>query len=336
MGVLEGSRELLLFTMEFAVSYHPRIETSHVATFQTTRTLHSRLWFVNNPDLEEAILGYAAKYAARYAVKLYAMAIEGNHIQFPALFPKANRAQFMRDFNSSVARIVPRYQRNHPGARFWARRYSAEYLPGPDDIEEQFFYTVLQPVQDGLVDSIHEYPGYNCFDDAIHSRPRRFKVVRWKEYHDALRWDAKISVSDFTEYVELKYERLPGYENFSTAEYVRCMRRKLKERTEEILAKRQGATSAGAKRLEQVAAGSLPNKTKTSTIKSHRPRILSKDDRRRAEGKAWYFSIYYDYRDKSEQYRNGFLEVCFPPGTYKPPIFTVANSIRFDNQLIVM
>ena len=88
--------------------YHPRIECEEVSSFQTTRTRNSELWFVNNPALEEAILGYAARYTTRYEAKIYALAIEGNHIQKVALFPKANRANFMRAFNSAVARAVPR------------------------------------------------------------------------------------------------------------------------------------------------------------------------------------------------------------------------------------
>ena len=130
------------------MSYHPRIECKDVASFQTTRSINSRLWLVNNDDLEEAILGYAARYATRYEVKIYALTIEGNHIQKVAIFPKANRAHFMRDFNSAVARAVARFQDNYPGGPLWARRYSAEYLVASPDIEDRFFYTVLQPVTD--------------------------------------------------------------------------------------------------------------------------------------------------------------------------------------------
>lgn len=107
-----------------AMSYNPRIECQDVASFQTTRARNSELWFVNNHQLEEAILGYAALYSTRYEVKMYALAIEGNHIQKVAQFPKANRAHFMRDFNSAVARSVARYQSNYKGGTLWARRYS--------------------------------------------------------------------------------------------------------------------------------------------------------------------------------------------------------------------
>ena len=310
------------------MGYHPRIECKKITTFQTTRSRCSELWFVNNPTLEQEILGYAAKYATRHKVKLYAMAIEGNHIQFPARFPKANRAHFMRDFNSSVARAVPRRQASHPGGRFWGRRYSAEYLPGDEDIEEQFFYTVLQPVQDGLVDDIKDYPGYNCFEDAISGVTRKYSVVNWKAYNDARRWDPTVKIEEFTKLHDLRYERIPGYKNLPRAEYMKLMREKLRERTTQVLEERKSPKgtrqkSLGAKGVKKVKPGSLPRSTKTSSRYQHRPRVLSKDNERRAQGKAWYFSIYFKYREASEKYRAGNSRVKFPPGTYKPPTFTV-------------
>ncbi len=306
------------------MSYHPRIECQDVASFQTTRARNSELWFVNNQKLEEAILGYAARYSTRYEVKLYALAIEGNHIQKVAHFPRANRAHFMRDFNSAVARSVARYQSNYPGGTFWARRYSAEYLPGDADIEDRFFYTVLQPVNDGLVDDILDYPGYNCFEDAITGKERECKVIRWKEYNDARRWNPLVSIEEFTEICALRYERLPGYENLSQTEYEALMRNKLKERTAEVLKLRVDRVSLGAHRLLKIVPGSRPKKTKRSGPRDHRPRVLSKDPERRSAARAWYFSTYFEYRSCSRRYRDGDLSVKFPKGTYKPPLFTVA------------
>jgi hypothetical protein len=283
------------------------------------------LWLVNNKDLEEAILGYAARYATRYEVTMYALAIEGNHIQKVAVFPKANRSHFMRDFNSVVARAVARFQRNYPGGPLWARRYSAEYLVASPDIEDRFFYTVLQPVNDGLVDDIREYPGYNCFEDAITGKERTCKVVRWKEYNDARRWNPSVSIEEFTELCVLRYHRLPGYENLSPKEYESTMRKKLKERTEAVLQARKGKPSVGAARLLETTPGARPKQTKTSGPRDHRPRVLSKDPARRSLGEAWYFSIYFGYKESSKRYRAGELDVEFPAGTYKPPLFTVAR-----------
>jgi hypothetical protein len=317
------------------MGYHPRIETKKIATFQTTRTRCSELWFVNNEELEHAILGYLAKYRERYGVKLYAFSIEGNHIQFPALFPKANRGHFMRDLNSSIARAIPRYQKDHGGGRAWGRRYSVEYFPAGADTEEWFFYTVLQPVQDGLVNDIRDYPGYNCFEDAITGRKREYKVVHWKEYNDARRWKKAVRVEDFTETVELEYERLPGYGKLSQAEYARQMREKLKERTAAVISQREsGPKCVGRAALLKVKPGTLPRSTKTSTATDHRPRVLSKNKERREKGEAWYFRIYFKHKEASARYRKGELDVKFPKGTFKPPLYTVAYPYCIGERLV--
>jgi hypothetical protein len=303
------------------MGYHPRIESTKLACFQTTRSRNSELWFVNNQQLEEAILGYAARYATRHGVLMYALSIEGNHAQQVNQFPLANRAEYMRDFNSAVARAVPRYQKEYGGGRFWARRYSSEFLPGSEDIEEYFFYTVLQPVNDGLVDDISQYPGYNCFEDAVTGKRRQYKVVKWKEYNDAKRWDSSVSIDEFTELCTLMFARLPGYEHMTQDEYAAVMRKKLKNRTALALQKRGHKPSLGAHRLRLVKPGSVPHKTKTSQRYSRRPRVLSRNPERRSVCEAWYFQTYFEYKVCSKRYRQGELSVEFPGGTYKPFIF---------------
>jgi hypothetical protein len=305
---------------------HNRIECSKIASFQTTRTRKSALWLINNRLLEHYILGYAARYATRYEVKLYALAIEGSHIHIPAHFPNANRAFFMRDFNSSVARAVARHQPEYPGGALWGRKYSAEFLLGNEDIEDRFFYTVLQPVKDGLVDDIKDFPGYNCFNDATNGIARRFKVIRWKEYNDARRWNPEVSIDDFTEWHTLEYARLPGYEMLSQHEYATLMKRKLARRTAEILKKRAGKKCLGADNLRRIKPGTLAKNPKVSKRHNYRPRVLSKCPKRRAAGEAWYFARRFDYKQCSKRYRAGELDIIFPEGTYKPPLFTVAYS----------
>ena len=291
-----------------------------MSSFLTTRTRNSELWFVNNAKLEEAVLGYAAKYSTRYEVKLYALAIEGNHTQGPALFPNGNRADYMRDLNASVARAVPYYTPEYKGGRLWGRRYSSEFLPGPEDVEEYFFYTVLQPIKDGLVERLSDYPGYNCFHDAVSGLERKFKVVNWTAFNAARRYDLEANIMDFTEVVILKYERLPGYEHLGQKDYAKLMYEKLENRRQAIIAERnsKGLSFMGKAALLKVRRGAQPKSTKTSYSTSHRPRVLSVCNTRRAECKAWYFQIYFEYKDASQRFRKGELTAKFPEGTYRP------------------
>ena len=304
------------------MGYHPRIESNEVGWFVTTRTQGSRLWFVNNKGLEQSILSYAAKYTIRYEVKLYALAIEGNHVHGVMDFPHLNRANFMRDLNSSIARAVPRHVPKYGSGRLWGRRYSTEILPDSEDIEEKFFYTVLQPVQDGLVKRISDYPGYNCFHDAIRGITRSFKVVNWGAYNKAKERDSSVQIRDFVETVTLTYERLPGYEHLSQEEYEKMMLKKLEERRVDIIKRRlaQGLGYICLEKLISQKPGALPRHTKTSTKETYRPRVLAVCPIRRAEWRAFYFEQLAHYRVASKSYRAGDHTVIFPSGMY-PPYF---------------
>jgi len=303
------------------MSYHARIETSEFASLSTTRSRNSELWFINNRRLENEVLGNLAKYAKRYEVALYAFAIEGSHVHDLAHYPKANRGVFHRDLNCSIAKSVMKHAVGYPGGRLWARRYSNEFLPDAEDIEEYFFYVALQPVHDGLVDRLSEYPGYNFFNDAINGITRKFKIVRWKEYNDALRWDPNVKISSFTDIFELSYKRLPGYENLTQAEYRKVMLKKLEVKRKEAIAKRN-KPCMGAERLKQQIPGTPAKNPKKSKRYDHRPRILCVCPKRRRTANAWYFNLQFDFKEASAKYRSGDLETKFPPGTFKPPIFT--------------
>lgn len=303
------------------MSYHPRIESKDKASLATIRSRNSALWLINNKRLEEAILGYLAKFTHRYSAELYAFAIEGNHLHSAANYPLGNRSHFQRDFNSCTARAVARHVPNYPGGSLWDRRYSNEFIPEPSDIEEYFFYIVLQPIKDGLVDRISEYPGYNCFHDAVNGIRRKFKVVNWAAYNERARWRKHVNIKDFIEVVELSYKRIPGYEALSQAEYKKLMLKKLEERRVQLI-KERAKPSVGTHALLSQKPGSLPKNSKTSTRLSHRPRILCSDPERRAFHKAWYFSVYFAFKEASLAFRAGDLNAIFPDGTYRPPLFT--------------
>ena len=302
------------------MSYHPRIESKEIASFLTTRCRNSELWFANNKPVEDATLGYVAKFKARYRVKLYALALEGTHIQAPAHFPDGNRAQFMRDFISCVARAVARLTPNYTGGRLTERRYSSEFLPGNPDIEHYFFYTVLQPVEDCLVEKISDYPFYNCFSDAVNGIERRFKVINWADYYSKKRFNPDLKVKDFTHWVSLKYDRLPGYEHLTQKDYSKLMHKKLEEKRSEIVKRKisEGRKFLGREALLRTIPGTPAKNPKKSTINSHRPRILSVCDQRRAECKDWYFRMYFEFKRISKLYRDGLLNIIFPEGMYPP------------------
>ncbi|MCB0319503.1 MAG: hypothetical protein KDD60_01175 [Bdellovibrionales bacterium] len=313
---------------------HPRIECENLTNLTTIRSRNCEIWFTQNQELEQSILGNLAKFQARYGVTLYAFALEGTHKHEVARFAGSSRGAFFRDFNSSVTRSVQRFCTEFPGGNLWGGRYSNVFISRDEDIEEEFFYTVLQPVQDGLVENIDEYPGYNCFYDAIHGVEREFKVVDWALYNSHKRWKKSIDIANYVTTFRLKYSRLPGYEALSQAKYVAVMKRKLKLRTAEIVKKRlaEGKTFLGRQRLLQTLPGSRAKNPKKTTRWGFRPRIICGCKTTAALMLKWYFSTLAAHHAASYEYRiEGKSEAKFPPGTYRPPDFTCAYEFSHED-----
>ena len=303
------------------MAHHPRIEHPSFAQLCTTRTRNSELWFVNNKALHKDILGYFAKNIQVCKAKTYGIAIEGSHIHHLTEFPEMNNSAFHRVFNRCVNLAVKRHT-DFTGGSLWGRRFSNEFVPEDADIEERFFYVVLQPVQDGLVTDITHYPGYNCFEDAISGRTKSFELIDWAAYNSALRYNKNVDVKRYIREYELTYARVPGHEHKTQAEYEAYMREQLAQRTAKIVAAKeaQGWKYVDPAALKKVKAGTPAKNPKVSGLDSKRPRILCSNPKVFAEMCEWYFEIYDAYQIKSAEYRAGDRNVVFPPGTYPPPL----------------
>ncbi len=177
------------------------------------------------------------------------------------------------------------------------------------------------------MERLSDYPGYNCFRDAIWGIAKEYTVVDWARYNSAKRYNKSVRFDDYVQHITLKYERLPGYEHMSQAAYAKMMMQKLEVRRQKIVADRyrSGKTFLGRYQVLQIKAGSLPVSTKTSSRYSHRPRILAVDPERRAFYLAWYFSVLQEYISASKRYRQGDRKVKFPAGTFLPLVFDRAK-----------
>src|ERR1700733_11493829 len=122
------------------MSYPLSIESPDEVCFLTTRTVSSRLWFVNNPKLHERFCAYLAKYAEMYGVLLYGFIIIGNHYHLMARFPESNKAAFLKAFNSITALLCITLVEEHEGGPVWGRRARSQVLPESTDVENWFFY----------------------------------------------------------------------------------------------------------------------------------------------------------------------------------------------------
>lgn len=298
------------------------IENAEWTYLITTRTAGSKLWLINNPALEKAILGCLAKYQERYNVIIYGFIIMGNHYHLLAKFPQMNRAIFMRDFNSSVARIVGRMVKQHGRRSLWARRYSWQVLLEEEDIRHWFFYLSLNPVSSGITSSINQYPSYNSFQDAIHLRKKKYRWVDWSAYIIRKSYDQLARPTDFEREYELTFSPIPGEykvyaEQLSTELLVR------EENLREVR-KINGQGFLGIRKILTQSPGISPRSSKTSTRTSYRPLILTLSVETKRKFLEVYFAIVDLFKESSIKFRTSCFPVIFPEGTYCPPKLTPA------------
>jgi len=288
--------------------------------------MNSKLWFVNNPRLVYLILAFLAKYQENRGVLLYAFVMMGNHFHLIASFPRANKAAFMRDLNSMIAKLVASGVEVFEGGKLWGRRYSDQTLVLESDVEHWFFYVALNPVSSGLMQKLSEYPSYNSFSDAVKGIERKHQLVDWTDYHNRKRYNPKLTIQDCTKTYTLRFSRLPGYEGMSDEEYRKIMFEKLEKRRQAVVKERfeEGKGFAGKEVLRATKPGEAPKSTKK---RGARPILLSLCMEAKRLFLDWYLDIYAKYLLASKKYLSGEAFVEFPERTYKPPLFMVPRGM---------
>ena len=103
------------------------------------------------------------------------------------------------------------------------------------------------------------------------------------------------------------------------------MLKKLEERRVKIVNERKakGLGFLGPVALAKMVPGSKPLATKKSKRDSKRPLVLTKCVETKKRFLQWYFAIFDAFKNASEKYRKGMINVELPPGTYQPPLCLV-------------
>lgn len=299
-----------------------RVEDPNRIFLITSRTIGSRLWFVNNPGLERAINSYLARYQELYEVEIFGWKLMGNHYHLVARFPKCNKADFMRAFNGIVARLTAAYVPSHDGGRLWGRRYSEQVLPEEADVTHWAYYCALNEVLSGLVSHPNQDTCYNSFYDSAIGIEREYTVFERMAYNEALRRGEEPDKEAYIKRYKLRFSRLPEFADLSPDEYRKRLLHLLKERLAEAHAERraQGKWYPSRKTVKSIVPGARPKRTKKSHRYSLRPLVLTLSREARNAFLSMYFFIREQFIEASKLFRSGNRLVEFPTGTYPPQL----------------
>ena len=292
-----------------------RVENFNLPILSTSKCIRDELWFVNNKKLEERILAFIGKYQKECNVTIYAFQLMGNHAHICANFPDNNSARFFQHLNARIAEAVRIYVDNFEEGGVFKKRPCHQYLPLEEDALDSFIYCALQPINHGLAENLSDYPGYCFFHDAVRERPKKASWLCYKEYNEALRKDPKASKADFYKEEEIKFTRLPGYEDLTKSEYQKLIKDEYRLKRAEMIAKRKGKPFLGKEQLRKIKPGSKPLKPKKG---GNRPIVKSRCSKESSRVLSTYESQVEEQREGALRYMAGDFTFEYPAGMYRP------------------
>jgi hypothetical protein len=287
--------------------------------------------FLFKPDEEvRQIIGVAIGRAQKkYPVKIYWIVFNINHKHI-ATAPLSddpehikNVARFHQLFNSLVSRGVnKRYKRE--GALYSSRNRTSE-ATDDQSLEKQLFYSITNPVKDGLVEETAQWKQYSSYEQLATGKVEKFRYIDWTAWHKAGGKKKGLSPDDFAEEVEVELSPIPAWEGMEAHEREAHFRREIQKLEQEFkeLREKEGKQVIGPTELEKIDPRTRPE---TEKEKTRKPLCHSSTkegaDNYREKLKAFLEKYYY----ASSQWLAGNHEVEFPRGSFKPPDIRAAVS----------
>ncbi len=289
-----------------------------------TRTIHGLPLLRPGHDANERILGVLGRAAEYYDVDVYGFGFCSTHGHL--LYGAEHGLQmagFQCHMNSNVAREIGRLHGWRE--KLWGRRYRP--MAVSDDREtqrERLKYVLSQPVKDGLVERVLEWPGPNAARALVHGEPLvGYWFNRTKEYY-ARRKGIDFDKYDYATRYEIELKRLPAFQDDSPEEYRAMIAELLWEIEEEEAAERGGRKVLG---VEKVLAQD-PCQPIGISKKSPAPVLFFS---KRPEVRRGMINDYRDFEDEHmlgsarmiEAAERGYRldpKRCFPDGSFPPAV----------------
>jgi REP element-mobilizing transposase RayT len=275
-----------------------------ITWFITRRCSERRFFLRPSRAVNEIVLFVLAAKAQRYGVLVHALCVLSNHIHLVITDAQGRLPDFMRDFDSLVARAVNASIGHFEG--FWADEasYSAIEPLAPSDVLAKIAYVLANPVAAGLVKRGAEWPGLWSAPEQIGGEP--LTVRKPKKF-----FDPKGPLPDEA---ALALTVPPGFA--SAAEFQAQLGAELR-RLEEDAAREitgKGRRFLGVTRVLMQNPFARPARGEPRF--GLKPRIAARDKWKRIEGLLRLGAWHDAYDVALERWRAGFRDVVFPAGTW--------------------
>ena len=268
------------------------------------RTMYRMFMLVPTLAVRELILYVLGVAAKRYSVSLYAAVVLLNHFHLLGRDNLGVLPDFMRDFDSLVARALNTYLGKEEAV--WS---SDGYTPlrpvSPDALERRIRYVLANPLEANLVARLVDYPHVilqpgDVGRDIVIKRPRFFFSAN----------------TDLPSEVVVRFEQPPEYAHMTEAEYRAHLRGMIETLEREHRERREssGVSVMGARRLQKVRWHERP--ASEEEWFRLRPQVAARDRALRIEAIQRLVGFRAAYREAYLAYRAGAHDTVFPAGTW--------------------
>ncbi|TXD37147.1 hypothetical protein FRC98_10455 [Lujinxingia vulgaris] len=280
----------------------PRQHLPDQLVFITRRTSERRFFLLPDAEVAELTSYALARAANRHGQTIHGVTVMSNHIHLVITDNTGERSNMARDSFASIARA--RNKALQRKGHFWeAGTYCDCVLLDQDASDRKLIYTLLNPVRAGLVDHLEEWPGF---------------MIQPKDWGTTMRIPrpARFIGDDAPEFIELKPEPPPGYEEWPLAKTINHFEALIEEARLEILAEREAQNTtlefATKDRLE-IDPYSSPNTP--TPARSFIPRFATLDGELMSRAEAARRDFLEAYIFQRNRWKDGERDCVFPCGT---------------------
>jgi putative transposase len=259
-----------------------------------------------------ALFFHLAECAIRYGIQIHDFCFMSNHYHLVLTDPQGRLPDFMRDFNSAVARVL-----NYvAGARenvFSTERPCFVRSVGDEEeiaqsLTDRCVYTLVNPVEAGLVRRAKEWPGATSWA-MEYGRPITVK-----------RPDLKFYGKKRPKELQLVLTRPPGFdESMSDAEVREVIRSRVREKEAEILERhrKEGKGFVGAAAIRAQSRLAKPATPHGKGVKDVKPTVSARSKWHAIAAKQQVTEFTIRYRKALKAWKAGDRTVVFPYGTWR-------------------
>lgn len=281
-----------------------------------TRRVRGREFLLSPSPMLNRIVRYVlAVKAKQYEIAVHAVEAMSNHWHLCVSDEHGNVVNFQRDCHSTLTKAINVHFKGAEAVWAASTKPSRVSCQEPDDLIARIAYTIVNPVEAGLVRFAKSWPGVS------HSWPcRAIKVERPPKYFRGPKKGGK-----WPDSVELELSRPPDFEHLSDEELSELVNRAIAEREKMMQDKfdKAGKKFIGRYRIRKQSRHSCSSSpAKASGIS---PEFACANVEllklRLTERKQWRM----EYTEALTKWRETDREVEFPFGTYQMRVLHAVN-----------